>query len=408
MSKSPSSQRVPSLDVLRGVAIIGTLLTNIWIFVPMEFDPGSWTSTSPGSWQQRIQELSGVVSNGKFLGLLSILFGVGIAIQFESAMRQGLRWPWRYEWRALLLLADGFLHFALVVSFDILMGYALVAMVVAPLLRLRDRWLAVATALATAVHLALEFRRAEGMQSSGRETSPEPTPDDLKNNVDTGAGAPDVGYLDEVVMRIEDFWNGRYEAFVIAPPLSAALFLAGVLLWRRGLFRDDERARTLSRRLALWGLGTGVPLSLWRVTPLPGAEDLALDLSRYVFAPLVAFGYLGLGLILLRRFGSSGFVARRFADVGKTALSCYMLQNVVALVIFSPWAFGLGALGAVGTLVAWAAISALLMAAASWWLRHHRQGPFELVWRAAGDAPFRRGRKRADDTPVPVGQRSSD
>ncbi|WP_265582658.1 DUF418 domain-containing protein [Streptomyces ferrugineus] len=46
-------------------------------------------------------------------------------------------------------------------------------------------------------------------------------------------------------------------------------------------------------------------------------------------------------------------------------------------------------MNSVGTIVAWAGISALLMLAAYLWLRRFRQGPFELVWRAAVDAPFR-------------------
>ncbi|MFM9615543.1 DUF418 domain-containing protein [Streptomyces niveiscabiei] len=74
-----------------------------------------------------------------------------------------------------------------------------------------------------------------------------------------------------------------------------------------------------------------------------------------------------------------------------------MLQNVLAMVAFSAWGLGFGPLGAVGTVVAWAVISGILMLAASLWLRRFSQGPFELVWKAAVDAPFR---KRAVDVPA--------
>ena len=139
----------------------------------------------------------------------------------------------------------------------------------------------------------------------------------------------------------------------------------------------------------LGGLGVGVPLMLWAFFRLPGATYLEA-LSRYTVAPVVAFGYLGLILVLLRRGGGRGFLARQLAGVGRTALSCYMLQNVLATVAFSAWGLGLGPLGAVGTVIAWAVISGILMLAASLWLRRFPQGPFELVWRAAADAPFRR------------------
>ncbi|QOV41250.1 DUF418 domain-containing protein [Streptomyces ferrugineus] len=61
----------------------------------------------------------------------------------------------------------------------------------------------------------------------------------------------------------------------------------------------------------------------------------------------------------------------------------------MALHRYGEWALRLGPLNSVGTIVAWAGISALLMLAAYLWLRRFRQGPFELVWRAAVDAPFR-------------------
>ncbi|QOV33134.1 DUF418 domain-containing protein [Streptomyces ferrugineus] len=410
MPNSHGIKRVQSLDVLRGIAIIGTLLSNIWVFTN-DYDVGSSTGgiSQLGKLGEVLQEYVPIVStmlaNGKFLGLLSILFGVGMAIQFESALRHGHRWPWRYEWRSLLLMADGFIHFALVVSIDILMGYALVAIIVAPLLRLRTKWLVMATALAGAMHLFMEFRRM-----TETPYAEEPLPDDYYRDDSAPTGewsnvsAPT--YFEEVVSRIDDFWVLRDEAFIVAPPLSAFLFLCGVLLWRAGLFKGDERARTLSRRLAIGGLGLGMPLAVWEFLPLPGA-DVASDFSRYTIAPIVAFGYLGLTLILLRRRGGSGFLARRFADVGRTALSCYMLQNVIALVIFSQWGH-LGRLGSLGTFAAWAGISALLMLAAHLWLKRFRQGPFELVWKAAVDAPFRRAdrtgerQRREKDTTASV------
>jgi uncharacterized protein len=130
-------------------------------------------------------------------------------------------------------------------------------------------------------------------------------------------------------------------------------------------------------------------LTVWAFLSLPGQMYL-VALFRYTTAPIVAFGYLGLILILLRRGGGSGFFSRRLAEVGRTALSCYMLQNIIAIAAFAEWGFGVGPFGPLGTVLAWAVISALLMIFAWWWLRHFRQGPFERVWRWAVDAPFRR------------------
>ncbi|MFJ9590080.1 DUF418 domain-containing protein [Streptomyces acidicola] len=398
MQKASTIKRVQSLDVLRGIAIIGTLLTNIWSFSQNSWgtdDPfNPWPGLFKEGWQLEIADAAGMISNGKFLALLSILFGVGMAIQFESAMRHGRRWPWRYEWRSLLLLADGFVHFALVVDFDILMGYALVAMVVAPLLFLRTRWLVLAAVLIGALHLFLQYFQARAYLSDS-QLSRASAPAREAVPADEAAWTVPTTYSGEVAERLNNFWNLRYEVFQVAPPLSAFLFITGVLLWRAGLFKADERAGRIATWLAVGGLGVGVPLTLWTSIDVPGAEVVG-SLSRYVIAPVVAFGYLGLTLILLRRGGGQGFLTRQLGAVGRTALSCYMLQNIIAMVAFNAWGLRLGPLDSVGTILAWAVISGILMLAASLWLRRFTQGPFELVWRAAVQAPFRRrDRERA-------------
>ncbi|MFJ9590083.1 DUF418 domain-containing protein [Streptomyces acidicola] len=411
MQKSPTTGRVQSLDVLRGIAIVGTLLTNIWVFAPSfwgseEIKGQAWTGLFGESWQVGISNVSDMLSNGKFLSLLSILFGIGMAIQFDSALRHGHRWPWRYEWRSLLLIATGLLHFALVVDFDILMGYGLVAMAVAPLLLLRTRWLALAAALIGAFHLLMQVR---GVMEALAPLPPLPE-DGLQEELpvtDGGDAWYQPGtYFDEVAYRVSNFWELRSQTFTTFPPLSAFLFIMGALLWRAGLFKADEQARRLSSWLAMGGLGVGVSLMVWTHLELTGSVVLGF-LSRYTIAPIVAFGYLGLTLVLLRRGGGQGFLSRQLAAVGRTALSCYMLQNVLAMVAFNAWGLRLGPLDSVGTIVAWAVISAILMLAASLWLRRFRQGPFELVWKAAVEAPFRRRDRRRTENAAAEQQRDS-
>jgi uncharacterized membrane protein YeiB len=288
MRNPDAPQRLRSLDVLRGFAIVGTLGTNIWVFTSVGSDFGRLKENAEAaiatagtgavwtSFDSAASALSGVLTNGKFLALLSIMFGVGMAVQFDSARRRGQRWPWRYLWRALLLLADGFVHYLLVVEFDILMGYALTSMVVAPLLLLRTRWLVVATVVAGGVHLALETLRAvQGMASFAPEamrrlTAGSEYPDMLS--------AIDGSYLDQVSNRLTYFWEFRVEAFLISPPLSAFLFLCGALLWRSGVFTDAATRRRVSRRLAVLGLGIGFP-------PLPAAAAAPAGRPHLVAGP---------------------------------------------------------------------------------------------------------------------------
>ncbi|QOV33118.1 DUF418 domain-containing protein [Streptomyces ferrugineus] len=379
------------------------MLSNIWAFVPLVADSSGsgWPGWPGEGWQNNIAQIATAVANGKFLALLSILFGVGMAIQFDSAKRRGHRWPWRYGWRSLLLIAYGFVHFALVVEFDVLMGYGLVALLTAPLLFLRTRWLALVTALLGAVHLYRHLSVIEWQPYQVDDYGADYAEEDW--STESAADLPPLPtptYFDEVAGRVGEFWEIRVPIFENLPTYSGFLFLCGVLLWRAGVFTADEEARKLSRLLAMGGLGVGILMTAWGILPVPGAEALE-QMSRYISAPIVAFGYLGVVLLLLRRGGGTGFVTRRLAEVGRTALTCYVLQNIIGVVAFSKWGFHIGPLDSLGTLIAWAAISALLMLFANLWLRRFRQGPFEIVWRTGVDAPFRRADRKRDQRHEP-------
>ncbi|MBB0246028.1 hypothetical protein FNQ90_18440, partial [Streptomyces alkaliphilus] len=137
----PEGGRVEALDLLRGIAIIGTLGTNIWLFTH-PLGPASAFLDIPeaDSAAGAVEVALRALTNGKFLALLTILFGVGLGLQYGSALRRGRAWPGRYPWRATLLLLEGLLHFVLVFEFDVLMGYALVSMIVVYLMVRGDGW----------------------------------------------------------------------------------------------------------------------------------------------------------------------------------------------------------------------------------------------------------------------------
>src|SRR5690606_10209286 len=77
--------------------------------------------------------------NGKLLGLLTIMFGVGLEMKYQQALRRGNAWPGVYIWTSIILMAEGFLHFALVMEYDILMSYGITAIITAFIIKGGDR-----------------------------------------------------------------------------------------------------------------------------------------------------------------------------------------------------------------------------------------------------------------------------
>lgn len=82
-------ERIKLLDVARGLAIIGTLGTNIWIFGSSGYsvDLDETDISRIGSY---ISKFSDYLTNGKFLGLLTIMFGIGMQLKYASFQNRGL------------------------------------------------------------------------------------------------------------------------------------------------------------------------------------------------------------------------------------------------------------------------------------------------------------------------------
>ncbi|MEO3974843.1 DUF418 domain-containing protein [Streptomyces sp. CAU 1734] len=370
------STRLPLLDVLRGAAIIGTLMTNVWVFTVPGAEWGVLTGGQPQTSFASFPEAAGSVmrmlANGKFLSLLTILFGVGLAIQYASARRRGKPWPGRYRGRALFLFAEGTVHFLLVFAWDVLMGYAVTALLVAWLLTRSDRARHRVMCWAAGAHLTLmglltAVLAAEGAQS-GAGVSREAV--ELYAHGD---------WTDQVAFRLENALAFRVEP-VLSFFLLLFLFLLGVRLFRAGAFGADETGRRIRSRMLVWGLGLGAPLTV--LTAAAGPELFLLD--RYIAGPLTAVGYIGLIGVLVDRVRRPGILLNGLTCVGRTALSGYVLQNVLCM--FLAYGIGLGLAHRLGeswqpwwVMGLWAVVSAILMAGSVLWLRRFRTGPLESV-----------------------------
>lgn len=398
----PGPARIAALDVLRGIAILGTLATNIWIFTAPG-GPGAWLDDWGGATDARTW--LNALSNGKFLALLTLLFGVGLELQYRSAVRRGLRWPGRYLLRATVLFVEGFVHYLLVFEFDVLMGYAIASMLVAFLVGRSER---VVRAWAGAVGGVY----AAGILGLTALLIADPTAGTTGAPADPAAPGT-ASWPDQVFLRLTEMGLYRVELFLVVPS-SVVLFLVGSRLLRAGLFEPTAAGARLRRRLTWTGLGLGLPLNA--LTTWAGPDWFLVD--RYLVPPLVALGVLALGTSLVARSDSRaggvaagedgagggnvvrstdgrwpapvrsgglrprtgpGLLRRGVEGVGRTALSCYVLQNLIASWLCYDWGLGL-ADGSIGVSVAlWAGISALLLVAAPLWLRRWSRGPLELV-----------------------------
>ncbi|WP_434752669.1 DUF418 domain-containing protein [Paenibacillus amylolyticus] len=380
-------KRIALLDILRGFAIIGTLGTNIWIFAylgDLNLVFGNALEPWWSSGDRLVQTIMLILVNGKFLGMLTLLFGVGMELKRQKAVREGYAWPGVYIWSCALLLLDGLLHYILVMEYDVLMSYAITGMIVSLIIHRSRRFVLTMMVIAGSLHVIgvtgitalLAFE--SGSSFNGMNT--------ITQLYTSGT------WWEQVMFRLNNFGFFRAESIAIIP-LNIFLFLLGALLMRTGVFSNDESGRLKRRKLMITGLAAGIPLNLLLLVP-GGIMDIWV---RYISAPVLTLGYLG----IIAYFSENRFLPKlfeRFGEIGKMALSCYIAQNIIASVIFYGWGLGLGGRpSSLFILLMWLGICLFLMLFSHLWLRKYQLGPVEWLWRKLSISPSPRPRDTSQD-----------
>ncbi|MBR2566117.1 MAG: DUF418 domain-containing protein [Paenibacillus sp.] len=381
-------KRIVLLDILRGFAIIGTLGTNIWIFAylgDLNLVFGNALEPWWGSGDRLLQTVMLLLVNGKFLGMLTLLFGAGMELKHQKAFRDGFRWPGVYIWSCALLLLDGLLHYIFVMEYDVLMSYAITGMIVSMIIHRSRRFILIMMGIAGSIHVIGVTGITALLAFESGSTL---------NGMDTITQLYASGtWWEQVIFRLNNFVFFRAESIAIIP-LNIFLFLLGALLMRTGLFSNDESGRLKRKKLMIAGLAAGIPLNLLLLIP-GGIMDIWV---RYISAPVLTLGYLGIIAYGLEK-GLFSRLFKRFGEIGKMALSCYILQNIMASVLFYGWGLGVGGHpSSLFILLSWLGICLLLMLFSHFWLRKYPLGPVEWLWRKFSISPA--SRRTSQDTSI--------
>jgi uncharacterized protein len=366
-------ERIDALDALRGVALLGVLLVNLITEFRVSLFQQFLVDKLPSVGIDRtVEAFVSVALESKAFALFSILFGMGLAMQYERLSRGGR--PFHYLMRRLVvLLGFGLLHLVFIWNGDILTEYALAGLLVLPLLRLPRVGLGLAAVTLFGLYVVRPLWAPwvawPGPAALARHVA-------AANQVYATGGVPDVWRFS--VQELAYVWPLHVFVF----PRTLALFLAGALLWRSGVLSAVRAHRTALLAVAVVGIGGGLWLtdqtrSVWTSSWAP------MRVAVESLAPVVlACGYGALVLGIAQRPRVRAMLAP-FAAVGRMAFTNYILQSVIFGFIFFGYGLGrFGHLAAGCALLMGSVVYGVQAAYSTLWLRHFRFGPLEWLWRS--------------------------
>ncbi|WP_017539967.1 DUF418 domain-containing protein [Nocardiopsis halophila] len=372
------ARRILDIDALRSFALFGILVVNIDYFASgypfhQVHDP-AFSSAVDGA----ARWTTAVFFEMKFSLLFSFLFGYSFTLQVDSARRRGADFRPRFLRRLAALLVIGLLHAVLLFQGDILSTYALLGLLLLAVHRIRPRTALVAagviTALVAVQFLAMAATGVADVDTGTAEAAGARTADAL-------AGGP----LDLVAEHVRSLPHMAIALVGMQGPVAFAAFLAGLAAGRYRVLADPGAHQRALRLLPWVGFPVGLAGSVF-FAGVGGTASAAGVAVAVLTAPLLAGAYAAT-LLRFFRTGAGGRVAAAVAPAGRTALTNYLLQSLVCVLLFT--GVGLGLVGSVppaATLLIAAGICLLQVGASAWWTARHPYGPVEWVLRAVTNA----------------------
>jgi len=384
-------ERMVSIDVLRGFALLGILPMNIQYFSMIGAAYGNPTAYGDlhgaNYW---VWLLCHVLADQKFMTIFSMLFGAGILLMTSRIEASGKPSAALHYRRMGWLILFGLAHAYLMWSGDILVAYGMCGLVVYLFRKLRPRTLLVLALLTIAVASgslasygawSRHWSRAE--VQIAREQLWMPTPAQVANEIAADRGTwtaemqfrvPDSVQMETIFFVAFTFWR------------VTGLMLAGMALFKLGVFSAKQPASLYWTMIAI-AVCYGIPITLYGTH-----RDFAAGWDfRYSFfygaqfnywaSLLVSLGWVG-AIMLASRAAALLPLTRPLAAVGRMAFTNYIMHTIICTTLFYGHGFGLfGKVERVWQFAIVVAIWLLQLIVSPIWLKHFLFGPLEWLWR---------------------------
>lgn len=397
-----STERTVVLDVIRGFALSGVFLSNVYIWMsglvlmPKEVVQAARSSTLA----KVIDAIYGILVAGKFMTMFTFLFGLGLAVQFSRAAERQDSATKRYIRRCGALILFGFLHLTFLWYGDITHLYALIGLGV---LLFRNRstktlviWGLLLTLVSVPIGMWIQFLLPKLLNSSDVAEAAMTAHMAKEDEFNRHALAVFQGHSYLAIVRMN--WAMYFQHFTGAIYMSYNVstlgnFLLGLAVGRLQWFQDVPAHRQAFKRM----LGYGLLVTILSVVifgavrhfmgatspaKLPIAMTIFMPILRNISTLALALVYMSAIALLYQRHFFRRLLSI-YAPAGRMAISNYFAQSAIGLFVFC--GIGLGVMGDLRPrwLVGMPFVMFTVQMIFSWiWLRYFRFGPVEWLTRS--------------------------
>lgn len=378
-----TQQRIDVADALRGFAIMGIILLhsiehfNFYSY-PENISP-LLEFTDKSIWNSLF-----FLFGGKAYGIFALLFGFSFFIQDNNQLEKGNDFRLRFLWRLFLLFIWGNIN-AMFFTGEILVLYSIVGISLIFVARLK-------TKTVTIIAIILMLQPMEWGKLIYALLNP-----------DYVAAKPLAGHYFGKAYLVQEsgnfletakmnLWEGQLASLTWAWEnarffQTPALFMFGMLIGRTGLFKYSEQNTSFWIKTLVVAIVCFFPLNgLSNLIP-DFIENKAilqpLSLIIKSFANLVFMSFLVSLIILLYYKTVKGHkLLDKLRPYGKMTLTNYIMQSIIGSALFYNWGMGLhNKLGITYSFLLGIVLFLLQYTFSYWWMKRHRHGPLEYVWK---------------------------
>ena len=422
LSPGPVAQadRIKTIDVLRGVALLGILMMNIPGFAMPEHFTESFHQDlhSPNFWTHAVIT---VFFEGKMRALFSMIFGAGILLFIMRKEQAGYPFKFLFFNRMGWMVLFGLIHAHILLWVgDILYFYGMIGMLAFFFRKMKAKYLVIGVLLMAVAddvsytmfyqnlrNQRLNYMAAENVQKQHKPLNIKQSKD-IKSWLETEREfMPNKAQVAEhtkmmksgyggVAKRINPItWDYEIKYLYLSAGDVLALMLLGMALYKWKFFTGEWSQKEYIRT-ALIGYGFGLPLVIYSYSqsyqvPSGSAafmtylETHPIRWSELIYPfqrILLVMAHASMIMLILKAGIWKGFTAR-LAAVGQMAFTNYIMQTVFCTLFF--FGYGLNYFAEMQYYQLYFVVAAIWMIQliiSPLWLKYFLFGPLEWFWRS--------------------------